>query len=89
MAYFHVVDKLGHELQQDNEGATLITPAWIHIFVRILNHHGLHRQTRRECARLERDQRLAIGGSPFWKQNNMGPPVVDCSPPNVSCSMVP
>ena len=55
MAYFHVVDKLGHELEQDNEGTTLITPAWIHIFVRILNYHGLHRQTRRECARLERN----------------------------------
>ena len=87
--YLHEIDKLGHELKQNDQWTPLVTPTWIYIFMRVSNDHRLHWQPRRECACFERDYRSTIGGSALWKQHDVRPFVIHGPSPNMSSCMMP
>lgn len=89
VTYLHIIHKLGHELQQNDQRTPLVTPTRIHIFVRVSDDHGLHRQPRRERPCFKRDDRFPIRSSPFWKQHDMRPLVVHRPPFNIPRRMVP
>ncbi len=87
-SHLHVVHKLCHEMEQDNQRASLICPARIDMLVRVSHNHGLNRKTWWECSSLERDDGLPIGCGALWKQHHMRPFVVNCSSPDIACCMV-
>lgn len=85
----HMIDKLRHQLQKNDQRTPLVTPARIHILVGISNHHGLHRETRGERPRFEGDDGFAVGRGALGKQHNVRPPVVDRSSPDMSSRVMP
>lgn len=87
-SHLHVVHELCHEMEQDNQRASLICPARIDMLVRVSHNHGLNRKTWWECSSLEGDDGLSIGCGALWKQHHMRPFVVNCSSSDIACCMV-